>query len=111
MFLQNIIFCAISVLVVSSLMLGHPILIFIVLCVLLLIVIDLWGLTPILGIDLNSISVTYMILVVGFVMGYIGHVIRVVAVQDPWKSRDERTISMMRQIGVPVLHGVLSTLV
>jgi len=100
----------VAVAVVCAIFLVHPVAILIQLVTLGMVFIDLMGALAFAGLDINSISVTNLIMAIGLVVDATVHVVRTFGVQDPKLSRKERTTQALGELGTPILLGAISLL-
>jgi len=63
------------------------------------------------GVSLNSVSMVNLVMAIGLVVDYNLHIIHSFMVQDSKLSRDERVVCAMREIGMSVFFGILSTFI
>ena len=80
------------------------------LCITILMVgIEVYGLLPVMGIQLNAFSSTNIVLSLGMAIEFTSHIAHQFLIQ-PGSDRRERTIEAMRFIGAPMLHGAMSSI-
>jgi len=103
--------CFIAVLVISLVIISHPLAVAIVFGVILLVFVDLLGCIPIANVSLNSISMINLVMAIGLVVDYSMHIAHSFMTQEPFLSRNERTVLAMKQIGLPVAKGIFSTFI
>jgi len=101
--------CLLAAIIVSTVVISHPIAVLIVLGVMLMVFVDLLGCIPLCGVSLNSISMINMVMAIGLVVDYNMHIVHGFMKQDPQLPRDKRTVLAMKELGVPVAKGVFST--
>jgi len=100
----------VAVAIVCAIFLVHPVAILIQIVTLGMVFIDLMGALAFAGLDINSISVTNLIMAIGLVVDATVHVVRTFGVQDPKLSRKERTTQALGELGTPILLGAVSLL-
>jgi predicted RND superfamily exporter protein len=103
--------CFIAVIAITSMVIPSPLAVVITFLVIALVFIDLLGALPIWGISLNSISMVNLVMAVGLVVDYSMHIVHSFVHQEPGKSRDERIVASMKELGIAVFKGVLSTFI
>jgi Niemann-Pick C1 protein len=98
----------VAVAIVCAIFLVHPVAIFVQLLTLGMVFIDLLGALALASIDINSISVTNMIMAIGLVVDATVHIVRTFGVQDPKLSRDQRVTRTLGELGTPILLGAIT---
>ena len=79
-----------------------------VVIVILMIDVEIVGLMYVWGVAIDSVSVTNLVLAVGLAVDYSVHVAHAFLLA-PGKDRNERVKVATLEMGVPVLHGAMST--
>eukprot|EP00747_Dinoflagellata_sp_TGD_P222405 gnl/TRDRNA2_/TRDRNA2_94111_c0_seq1.p1 gnl/TRDRNA2_/TRDRNA2_94111_c0~~gnl/TRDRNA2_/TRDRNA2_94111_c0_seq1.p1 ORF type:complete len:893 (-),score=185.54 gnl/TRDRNA2_/TRDRNA2_94111_c0_seq1:209-2551(-) len=103
--------CFVAILVVSLIVISHPMAVMIIFGVVLMVFVDLLGCIPLMGLSLNSISMINMVMAIGLVVDYSMHIAHSFMAQDPSVLRNERAVLAMKEMGIPVVKGIFSTLV
>jgi len=101
--------CLGAVLVISALVLAHPLSVLIVIIVLALVFMDLIGNIILWGLDLNSISMINLVMAVGLVIDYSMHMAHNFSLQNSALSRKKRAELAVREMGQPIFLGVCTT--
>eukprot|EP00435_Cladocopium_sp_Y103_P023434 s1754_g5.t1 len=101
--------CLGAVLVISALVLAHPLSVLIVIIVLALVFMDLIGNIILWGLDLNSISMINLVMAVGLVIDYSMHMAHNFSLQNSELSRKKRAELAVREMGQPIFLGVCTT--
>ena len=107
--IQNFGLTLICVLIISSIVLVRPQLLFTVVVVIVLIYVDLLGSIDVWSLQLNSISTINLVMAVGLVVDYSAHIAHSFGVQDPSLSRNVRAELCMREMGPSVALGCFTT--
>ena len=101
--------CLGAVLLISALVLAHPLSVLVVLLVLSLVFMDLMGNIVLWGLALNSISMINLVMAVGLVVDYSMHMAHSFGLQDGTLPRPKRAELAMKEMGQPIFLGVSTT--
>ena len=102
--------CLGAVLLISALVLAHPLSVLVVLLVLALVFMDLMGNIVLWSLALNSISMINLIMAVGLVVDYSMHMAHSFGLQDGSLPGPKRAELAMKEMGQPIFLGVSTTL-
>lgn len=105
--LQNTLLCLVCVLVVVSLLIGHPVtsaLVFFSTC---FTIVELLGLLAIFGYAIDTVVVVLVVLAIGLSVDYSAHLAFSFMLEQG--TRKERVAKVLGDVGVPVLNGAIST--
>ncbi|CAE7478152.1 NPC1 [Symbiodinium sp. CCMP2592] len=105
----SIALCLAAVLLISALVLAHPLSVMVVLLVLALVFMDLMGNIVLWSLALNSISMINLIMAVGLVVDYSMHMAHSFGLQDGSLPRAKRAELAMKEMGQPIFLGVSTT--
>lgn len=106
---QNVSLALVSVLVVTTLLIGHPgtsLMVFFCVCVTIA---ELLGVQVLLGLFIDTVVVVLVILAVGLSVDYSAHVGHCFMLKNG--TRKERAAKSLEDIGAPVLNGATSTFI
>ena len=106
---QNVSLALVSVLVVTTLLIGHPgtsLMVFFCVCVT---IVELLGVQVLLGLFIDTVVVVLVILAVGLSVDYAAHVGHCFMLKNG--TRKERAAKSLEDIGAPVLNGATSTFI
>ena len=101
--------CLGAVLLISALVLAHPLSVLVVLLVLALVFMDLMGNIVLWSLALNSISMINLIMAVGLVVDYSMHMAHSFGLQDGSLPGPKRAELAMKEMGQPIFLGVSTT--
>ena len=101
--------CLAAVLLISALVLAHPLSVLVVLLVLALVFMDLMGNIVLWSLALNSISMINLVMAVGLVVDYSMHMAHSFGLQDGTLPRTKRAELAMKEMGQPIFMGVSTT--
>ncbi|CAE7592674.1 NPC1, partial [Symbiodinium necroappetens] len=101
--------CLAAVLLVSVLVLAHPLSVLVVLLVLALVFMDLMGNIVLWSLALNSISMINLVMAVGLVVDYSMHMAHSFGLQDGSLPRAKHAELAMKEMGQPIFMGVSTT--
>jgi len=105
----SIALCLAAVILISALVLAHPLSVIVVLLVLALVFMDLMGNIVLWSLALNSISMINLIMAVGLVVDYSMHMAHSFGLQDGTLPRTKRAELAMKEMGQPIFLGVSTT--
>jgi len=105
----SIALCLAAVILISALVLAHPLSVIVVLLVLALVFMDLMGNIVLWSLALNSISMINLIMAVGLVVDYSMHMAHSFGLQDGSLPRAKRAELAMKEMGQPIFLGVSTT--
>ena len=106
--MRNLIVAGISILLISSMFLNHFVIIICLLCGFIALVLELLGLMYIWNVSVNSLSMLYLVMALGFSVDYNGHV-AYHFVSSKATSTELRVIDALSKIGGRVFLAGLST--
>ena len=106
--IRNLVVAGISILLISSMFLNHPAVIFCLLCGFIGLILELLGLMYIWNVSINSISMINLVMALGFSVDYNAHV-AYHFVSSKAASPELRVIDALGKIGGSVFLGGLST--
>ena len=101
--------CLGAVVVISALVLAHPLSVLVVLIALALVFMDLLGNIVLWDLDLNSISLINLVMAVGLVVDYSMHMAHNFSLQDASLPRAKRAELAAKEMGQPIFLGVTTT--
>ena len=104
---QNMGLALMAVLLVTLVLIAHPLTAMLVFLCVLLTVVDILGLMYAWGLYIDTVAVINLVLAVGLSVDYSAHVAHCFMTKQG--SRKERVIAALEDIGVPVLNGAIST--
>mmetsp|Transcript_1584 Transcript_1584/g.2114 ORF Transcript_1584/g.2114 Transcript_1584/m.2114 type:complete len:909 (+) Transcript_1584:142-2868(+) len=104
---QNVSLALLSVLIVTAILIGHPVTSGLVFLTVLLTILELLGAQTMIGYSIDTVVVVLTILAVGLSVDYAAHIGHCFMIKDG--TREERIIASLEDIGAPVLNGALST--
>ena len=107
--LQNIGIALIAMLIVSILIIPHPFCAFIIVLAIVSIDVGVIGIMQFWGVNLDSISMINLILCIGFSVDFCAHITYAFMVSK-FKTRDERAVDALYQLGYPIVQGAVSTI-
>jgi len=100
-----------AIIVIATFVLIHPLQVVIIALILVDIFLVLTASINMWGLELNSVSSICLIMAMGLVVDYSVHIMHNFAIQDSTRSRNERVVNCLAEIGPAVGQGALSTFI
>lgn len=107
-FIQNLSLALLAVFLICFALLTHFGTTILVVIIILIIDVEIVGLMYVWGVSIDSVSVTNLVLAVGLAVDYSVHVAHAFLLA-PGRTRNDRVRVATLEMGVPVLHGAMST--
>eukprot|EP00753_Platysulcus_tardus_P010713 PLAT2988.1.p1 GENE.PLAT2988.1~~PLAT2988.1.p1 ORF type:complete len:963 (+),score=426.36 PLAT2988.1:284-2890(+) len=105
---QNVLLAAVTVFIVTLVLLVHPGVSMLVMVAIVLIDVNLLGFMPAWGVFINVVSVANLVLAVGLAVDYCAHIAHAF-VSHPVGTRDDRVVHAVEELGTSVLQGATTT--
>jgi hypothetical protein len=106
---QNFALCLVAIGVLTALIVVHPLLVLLIVVTMFVIDVDLIGMLPVWGLELNSITSINLVMAIGIVVDYSLHIVHSFTLQDTALPRRDRVERALVEIGPSVLLGVATT--
>ena len=104
---QNVILCLVAVLVITTLLIGHPGCSGLVFVCVAMTVLDILGCMYFWGLFIDNVSVIQTVIAIGLCVDYAAHVGHCFMLKAG--TREERVVATLRDVGAAVLNGGIST--
>jgi predicted RND superfamily exporter protein len=107
--LQNIGLALVAMLIVATVIIPHPVCAPLIILAIVSIDVGVVGLMQFWEVHLDSISMINLILCIGFSVDFCAHIVYAFIVSE-FKTRDDRTVDALHQLGYPIIQGAISTI-
>ena len=107
--LQNIGIALVAMLIVSIIIIPHPVYTPLIILAIMSIVVGVVGLMQFWGVHLDAISMINLILSIGFSVDFCAHVTYAFMASKS-NTRDGRAVDALHQLGYPIVQGAISTI-
>jgi predicted RND superfamily exporter protein len=104
---MNVSLCLVAVLVITTLLIGHPVTSVLVFITVVMTVIDILGCMYYWGLVIDNVSVIQAVIAIGLCVDYAAHVGHCFMLKAG--TRSERVIACLADVGAAVLNGGVST--
>jgi hypothetical protein len=104
---QNVILCLVAVLVITTLLIGHPGCSGLVFVCVTMTVLDILGCMYFWGLFIDNVSVIQTVIAIGLCVDYAAHIGHCFMLKAG--TREERVVATLRDVGAAVLNGGIST--